>query len=45
MQCYRQRDHGRSSGVVDWAEAEIEPFGLNLCSFQRFLGHVHVKQG
>lgn len=36
---------GDLSGVVDWAEAEIEPFGLNLHSFQRFLGQVHFKNG
>ena len=31
--------------VVDWAEAEIAPFGLNLHSCQRFLGAVHLRTG
>lgn len=32
-------------GVVDWAEAEIAPFGLNLHSHQRLISQVHLKQG
>ncbi|KAI1174369.1 hypothetical protein F4777DRAFT_387634 [Nemania sp. FL0916] len=32
-------------GVIDWAEAEIGPFGLNLYSLQRFTGHFHLKNG
>ncbi|CAK7207610.1 hypothetical protein SEUCBS139899_010420 [Sporothrix eucalyptigena] len=32
-------------GVVDWAEAEIAPFGLNLHSYQRFLGAVNLRTG
>jgi hypothetical protein len=30
-------------GVVDWAEAEIAPFGLNLHSHQRLISKVHLK--
>ncbi|KAI1314273.1 hypothetical protein F5Y03DRAFT_336620 [Xylaria venustula] len=33
------------TGVVDWAEAEIEPFGLNLYSIQPFMGKFHLKNG
>ncbi|KAF9894418.1 hypothetical protein FE257_007921 [Aspergillus nanangensis] len=32
-------------GVVDWAEAEIAPFGLNLHAHQRVIGTVHLKNG
>lgn len=32
-------------GVIDWAEAEIAPFGLNLHSHQRLIGEVHLKHG
>lgn len=32
-------------GVVDWAEAEIAPFGLNLHSHQRLISKVHLKTG
>lgn len=32
-------------GVVDWAEAEIAPFGLNLYSHQRLISKVHIKNG
>jgi hypothetical protein len=32
-------------GVVDWAEAEIAPFGLNLHSHQRLISKVHLKNG
>ncbi|KAJ5178376.1 uncharacterized protein N7500_001075 [Penicillium coprophilum] len=32
-------------GVVDWAEAEIAPFGLNLFSHQRLISKVHLKKG
>ncbi|OAX82893.1 hypothetical protein ACJ72_02749 [Emergomyces africanus] len=32
-------------GVIDWAEAEIAPFGLNLHSHQRLISKVHVKNG
>lgn len=30
-------------GVVDWAEAEVAPFGLNLHSHQRLISKVHLK--
>lgn len=32
-------------GVIDWAEAEIAPFGLNLHSHQRLISKVHLKRG
>lgn len=32
-------------GVVDWAEAEVTPFGLNLHSHQRLISKVHLKTG
>ncbi|OJD23110.1 hypothetical protein ACJ73_05542 [Blastomyces percursus] len=32
-------------GVIDWAEAEIAPFGLNLHSHQRLISKVHLKNG
>lgn len=33
------------TGVIDWAEAEIGPFGLNLHSIQFFMGKFHLKNG
>ncbi|GAD95431.1 conserved hypothetical protein [Paecilomyces variotii No. 5] len=32
-------------GVIDWAEAEIAPFGLNLHSHQRLISKVRLKDG
>lgn len=32
-------------GVVDWAEAEIAQFGLNLHSHQRLISKIHLKHG
>ncbi|KAL6818034.1 hypothetical protein J3E69DRAFT_374859 [Trichoderma sp. SZMC 28015] len=32
-------------GVIDWAEAEICPFGLNLDSLQSFAGKLDYRQG
>ena len=32
-------------GVIDWAEAEVAPFGLNLHSHQRLISKVHLKNG
>ncbi|KAK4222311.1 hypothetical protein QBC38DRAFT_504140 [Podospora fimiseda] len=32
-------------GVIDWAEAEVGPFGLNLYSVQRFTSKVHLRNG
>lgn len=32
-------------GVVDWAEAKIEPFGMNLHSHQRLISQIHLKKG
>ncbi|KAE8408301.1 hypothetical protein BDV37DRAFT_192819 [Aspergillus pseudonomiae] len=33
------------TGVIDWAEAEIAPFGLNLHSLQRFISKFHLERG
>ncbi|KAI9803255.1 MAG: hypothetical protein M1825_002046 [Sarcosagium campestre] len=33
------------AGVIDWAEAEICPFGQNLHSLQSFMGTLHLKNG
>lgn len=32
-------------GVIDWAEAEIAPFGLNLHSHHQLISKVHLKTG
>lgn len=32
-------------GVIDWAEAAISPFGLNLHSLQAFAGSMHLRNG
>ncbi|AEO54507.1 hypothetical protein MYCTH_2115324 [Thermothelomyces thermophilus ATCC 42464] len=32
-------------GVVDWAEAEICPFGMNLHSLQSLTGKLHLRNG
>lgn len=32
-------------GVIDWAEADICPFGLNLDSLQSFTGKLHYLDG
>lgn len=32
-------------GVIDWAEAEIGPFGSNLYSLQSLMGKFHLKNG
>ncbi|KAF9766949.1 hypothetical protein IL306_000545 [Fusarium sp. DS 682] len=32
-------------GVIDWAEAEICPFGLNLHSLQSLTGKLHLQNG
>lgn len=32
-------------GVIDWAEAEIGPFGLNLYYLQEFMSKFHIKDG
>jgi hypothetical protein len=32
-------------GVVDWAEAEIAPFGLNLHSHQRLISKIDLNKG
>lgn len=33
------------SGVVGWAEAAVEPFGVNLHSLQAFTGKLHLRNG
>ena len=33
------------TGVIDWAEAEIGPFGQNLDSLQALTGTLHLKTG
>jgi hypothetical protein len=33
------------AGVIDWAEAEIAPFGLNLDTVQGLAGHCHLGGG
>ncbi|UPK91001.1 hypothetical protein LCI18_001936 [Fusarium solani-melongenae] len=35
----------RLMGVVDWAEAEVCPFGLNLDSLQALTGKLHLRDG
>lgn len=33
------------TGVIDWAEAEISPFGQNLHSLEAFTGSLHLQHG
>lgn len=33
------------TGVIDWAEAEIRPFGQNLHSLEAFTGALHLQSG
>ncbi|KAJ5776460.1 uncharacterized protein N7511_001471, partial [Penicillium nucicola] len=32
-------------GVIDWAEAEIAPFGINLYAHDRLISKIHFKHG
>ncbi|KAF2969721.1 hypothetical protein GQX73_g3865 [Xylaria multiplex] len=32
-------------GVIDWAEAEVNPFGFNLYSIQSLMGKLHLRNG
>ena len=32
-------------GVIDWAEAEIGPFGLNLSALESLSGKLHLRNG
>ncbi|KAK4199267.1 hypothetical protein QBC40DRAFT_203108 [Triangularia verruculosa] len=32
-------------GVIDWAEAQVGPFGLNLYSLQSFMSKLHLRNG
>jgi hypothetical protein len=34
---------GHISGVIDWAEAKILPFGISLWGFQNVLGYMDSK--
>lgn len=36
-------DAGHISGVIDWAEAKILPFGIILWGFQNILGYMDSK--
>ena len=36
---------GRLTGILDWAEAAICPFGLNLYTLQDFSGSLHREGG
>ncbi|KAF5019174.1 hypothetical protein F66182_8824 [Fusarium sp. NRRL 66182] len=33
------------TGVIDWAEAEMRPFGMNLHSIQFLTGELHLRKG
>jgi hypothetical protein len=33
------------TGVIDWADAEVCPFGLTLDSLQSLTGHLHLRDG
>lgn len=35
----------RLVGVIDWAEADIGPFGTNLHSLQDLMSNLHLKNG
>ena len=35
----------RLTGIIDWVEAEIYPFGQNLHSLQALTGAFHLKNG
>ncbi|KAJ5345396.1 hypothetical protein N7452_003400, partial [Penicillium brevicompactum] len=32
-------------GVIDWAESEIAPFGINLYAHDRLISKIHLKHG
>lgn len=32
-------------GVIDWAEAEIAPFGINLYAHDRLISKIHLTHG
>ena len=32
-------------GVIDWAEAKLEPFGLNLYAVENLMGKFHLRNG
>ena len=36
---------GRLTGIIDWAEAAICPFGQNLYTLQHFSGTLHREHG
>ncbi|KAK7994517.1 hypothetical protein PG991_016105 [Apiospora marii] len=33
------KDNGRITGIIDWAEAEVSPFGLSLWGLESLLGY------
>ncbi|KAL3475552.1 hypothetical protein BJX99DRAFT_247471 [Aspergillus californicus] len=38
-------DNNHLVGIIDWAEAEIGPFGTNLHSLQQFMSHYRLRVG
>lgn len=36
---------GEITGIVDWAEASIQPFGFSLYALDNILGYQDLKQG
>lgn len=38
-------DNNHLVGIIDWAEAEISPFGTNLHSLQQFMSKYHLGVG
>ncbi|EGX91068.1 Aminoglycoside phosphotransferase [Cordyceps militaris CM01] len=40
-----EKDSCHLTGVIDWAEASIGPFGTNLHSIQSFAGSMHLRNG
>ncbi|KAB5554755.1 hypothetical protein GE09DRAFT_1122247 [Coniochaeta sp. 2T2.1] len=40
-----EEESWRLVGVIDWAEAEIGPFGTNLHSLQGLMSKLHLKNG
>ncbi|KAK8121776.1 hypothetical protein PG984_010446 [Apiospora sp. TS-2023a] len=37
------KDDGRITGIIDWTEAEISPFGLSLWGLESILGYSHKR--
>ncbi|KAK8850934.1 Tudor domain-containing protein 15 [Apiospora arundinis] len=36
-------DDGRITGIIDWAEAEVSPFGLALWGLESILGYMNPE--